>query len=245
MKLPRLIKRSLLLLPMLCALPLSAATYDAVTDFSKTTNTNTSLWSYRYKPNLVRDGNYLLLPGYGPADATWSPSNPGAWTLSGSVPEIGVNKTGGNVTYTGGPAFLWPNETMLVHPGIGQLAVLSWLSPQTMLVDISFSFTDMDAADGDGIAWFVEKNNFSSTLSSGAFGNGGFSGVQSLDNVAVNAGDRISFIVSPNGSYFYDSTNLTAMIVPDAAVPEPSTAMAGTLTLFAALWWHKRRRRLA
>src|SRR3981081_4547699 len=39
-----------------------ATSYDAVADFSRLTNTDTSTWSYRYQTGTVRDGIYLLLP---------------------------------------------------------------------------------------------------------------------------------------------------------------------------------------
>src|SRR5437870_3372999 len=110
-----------------------ANSYDAVADFSSSTNTNTSTWSYRYQTGTVRDGIYPLLPTFTPAPGTWSP-NPGAWTLDGNIPIIGVNQTGSDANFIPGPGsgpFTWPNNTMLVHPGSPgfDLVVLSWLSP--------------------------------------------------------------------------------------------------------------------
>jgi len=205
-----------------CAL---ATSYDAVTDFSNSTNTNASTWSYRYKPgSTVRDGVYTLLPGFTPTNGSWSPTNPGSWTVGGNVPEIGVNQTGTDVSYAVGPPFTWPKNTMLVHPGISDLVVLSWLSPVSSFFDIDFSFTDLDPNGGNGIAWFVERNSSLDTLSFGVFSNGGASTPQSLSNIFVNAGDRINFIVDPNGGYDYDSTKVTATIRSVGSVPDTASS---------------------
>src|ERR1700704_543007 len=118
-----------------------ATSYDAVADFSRLTNTDTSTWSYRYQTGTVRDGIYLLLPIFTDAAGTWSPTNPGAWTLAGTIPEIGVNQTGSDATFVPGPGsgpFTWPNNTMSVHPGPAELVVLSFLSPASSFYDINF-----------------------------------------------------------------------------------------------------------
>jgi hypothetical protein len=186
-------------------------TYDLVADFSTNSNPN-GVWSYRYKSGDVRDGNYDLLSAYGPADGTWSPVVPGAWSLTGAggVPEVALNQTGSDVDYNTG--FVWRNGTTLVHPGNIALVIISWQSPSSMLVDINFSFTSLDTNGGNGIAWYVEKNNFTNTLSWGTYPDGGTSGAQALTAIPVSVGDRINFIVDPNGDYGYDSTQLTATI---------------------------------
>jgi hypothetical protein len=215
-----------------------ATSYDAVADFSSSTNTNASTWSYRYRTGTVRDGNYALLLNFTAAVGSWSPANPGAWTVGGNLPEIGVNQTGGDVTYIGGPAFTWPNHTMSVHPGNLDLVVLSWLSPASSFYDINFSFSDLDPNGGNGIAWFVERNSSLDTLSSDSFPNGGASGTMDLNNIFVNAGDRINFIVDPNGDYFYDSTKVTATISSVAGVPDSASSLAllsiSLVAMFAA-----------
>ena len=64
------------------------------------------------------------------------------------------------------------------------------------------------------MAWSGEKNgsNGAAVLASGRFNDGGNSGVLSLLNTSVAAGDRIHFIVSPNGDFQDDSTRLSAVI---------------------------------
>jgi hypothetical protein len=216
-----------------------ATSYDAVADFSSSTNTNTSSWSYRYQTGTVRDGIYPLLPTFTAAAGTWSPTNPGAWTLGGTIPEIGVNQTGSDATFIPGPGsgpFTWPNNTMSVHPGPAELVVLSWLSPASSLFDINFSFSSLDPNGGNGIAWFVDLNT--TNLSSGSYLDGGASGTMNLNNIFVNAGDRINFIVDPNGDYFFDSTKVTATINSVAGVPDSASSLAllsiSLVTMFAA-----------
>jgi len=199
--------------------PLDAQTFDAAADFSKDFNTAVTLWSYRYKSNVIRDGNYSLLPAYGDGDGDWTPNDPGAWTLNNTVPELGVNRSAGDVFYASGPLFTWPRDAMLVHPGVDQLVLVSWLSPTATLLNISFSFSDLDPNGGNGIRWFVEKNNANSTIRTGTLGNGSVSGTQTVTGLSVVPGDRINFIVDPNGEYSFDSTKIAASIT---IVPEPS-----------------------
>jgi hypothetical protein len=72
---------------------------------------------------------------------------------------------------------------------------------------------------GNGIRWFLEKNNASSTIRSGTLGNGSASGSQTVTGLAVVPGDRINFIVDPNGDYSFDSTRIAGSIT---IIPEPS-----------------------
>jgi hypothetical protein len=199
-----------------------AVSYDAVTDFSSSTNTSTSTWSYRYQTGTVRNGSYPLLPAFNAASGTWSPTNPGAWNSGGNIPQIGVNQTGSDATFVSGPHFTWPNNTMDVHPGPAELVVLSWLSPASSFWNINFSFSSLDPNGGNGIAWFVDLNT--TNLSSGSYRDGGASGVMNLNNVFVNAGDRINFIVDPNGDFFFDSTKVTATINSVAGVPDTASS---------------------
>jgi len=186
--------------------------FDAVADFSSTTNSTSSTWSYRYRDGLTRDGTYRLISSYGPAGpAAWMPTNPGAWSVGGFVPAIGVNRTATDATYEGS-SLTWPKGTMLVHPGANQLVVLSWLSPSDATAAFDFSLTSLDATCGNGIAWFVARNDSGATLASGSIGSGGSSGSRSLSSVSVRAGDRINFVVVPNSDFLCDTTKLTATI---------------------------------
>jgi hypothetical protein len=74
--------------------------YDPVADFSTTENAESSVWSYRYRVGATFDGNYPLIPDYGPAAGTWTPANPGAGRPGPTGPEIGVNATADPITNT-------------------------------------------------------------------------------------------------------------------------------------------------
>jgi hypothetical protein len=209
-----------------------AQTYDAVADFSTSLNTASSTWSYRVSTNgLARDGAYALLPTFGSLGTFTGPAaGTSAWVTPG-LPAVGVNLTGADQTFTQfGPAaaFVWPAGTMLIHPGPGSLAVVSWLAASEANLSMSFRFKDMDPngvpSGADGIGWFVERNNGSSTLASGSILVNGDTGVLGLSGVHVMAGDRINFVVSPLTGYGFDSTQFGATIVA-TPVPEP-TALA-------------------
>lgn len=86
------------------------------------------------------------------------------------------------------------------------------------LVDIEFSFANIDHLGGNGINWGVERD--ASQLDAGILGNGAGTGPTTLNNVAVNAGQRIHFIVDPNFELSFDGTALTATIT---TVPTPTS----------------------
>lgn len=186
--------------------------FDALADFSGATNADSSVWSYRYRIGLARDGNYALIPSYGADIAeTWSPVDPGAWELNGYLPRIGVNRTGLDDSIIG-TSLTWPQDAMLLHEDYDGLVVLTWRSPSTAVVTIEFSFTSLHRVCGDGIDWFVEHNSGAATLASGSIDAGGSTGIRSLPHLQVQQGDRINFVVGPRGSYGCDSTKLTAII---------------------------------
>ena|SRR2546425_11806156 len=187
-------------------------TYDVAADFSRTTNSDASVWSYRYQNGQARDGNYQLVPTFSSDIVeTWSPSDPGAWRVQGYLPSIGVNNTGTDITVTG-TGVNWPNGAMLVHPGADQLVVVSWLAASDGSADINFSFTSRHAVCGDGVQWFVELNNTAATLGTGFIDAGMSTGSRRVSGVRVRSGDRINFIVGPRGGNGCDSTQLTATI---------------------------------
>jgi hypothetical protein len=190
----------------------SLKVFDAVADFSSTTNADSSVWSYRYQNGLTRNGNYSLLPAYG-SDVieTWTPTDPDAWRVQSYLPAIGVNRTGADVTIIG-TGLTWPAGAMLVHPGSGQLVILTWTAPSEATAAIDFSFRSLHAACGNGIAWFVERNNDGGTLASGSLVSGVSSGDRNLAGVRLHAGDRINFVVDPNSDFVCDSTELTATV---------------------------------
>ncbi len=226
----------------------AATVYDAVSDFSGTSNSQTDTWSYRTSTSLAHDGNYTLLPRFGPFAGFSGPAASTAGWSAGFVPAIGVNRSGADQYFIGfgpGAQFTWPAGTLYLHPGSASLALVSWLSPGAFSLNVSFQFSDLDANVNfrDGIDWSVEKNSGSGALANGAFANGGNSGPLSVSNVLVAAGDRINFIVGTNGDYQGDSSRLSAVITA-TPVPEPSTSalwLAGGAFLVAAARRHRVR----
>jgi hypothetical protein len=191
--------------------------FDAVDGFTTAANTETSLWSYRFANDELRDGSYSLITATGTL-----PSWPGAefWftpPASFAVPLLGANRTGGTLT---SGAVVWPDDTLYAHPGNGGLVLLSWLSPSTLVTDIAFAVTDADPGGGDGIAWFLELNNAGDTLASGVIDNGGGTAPLLVSDVSVQSGDRINLVIGDRGGFSFDSTLLTMTIT---VVPEPST----------------------
>lgn len=221
-----------------------ATVHDAVADFSATTNTDASLWSYRTSTSAAHDGNYPLLPNFGPfAGFSGPPSGTAGWARAG-VPAVGVNTTGADQFFTGfgpGAQFTWPAGAMFMHPGAGTLVVVSWRSPTAAMLAITAQFADMDANPSfrDGVSWSVEKNSGGGALAAGSFANGGQSGLVSLSAITVAAGDRIQFIVGGNADFQGDSTRLMATITA-SPVPEPASWL---LTLAGAAVLLQRRRR--
>lgn len=188
--------------------------YSAVADFSNTINNDTSVWSYRFSNDLNRDGSYQLLETYGekvifePAISHWKTSifaNIGVNSLEQSAKYVGSNET-----------FFWDKNTIWVHPPNGGLVVISWLSPKDGSINMDYSFKDIDPNTitniSTGVRWFVENGDSNSTLDSGEIDQGGDTGLIGLSNIAVKNGDRINFVVDPNGNYNLDSTGITVVI---------------------------------
>ena len=225
--------------------------FDAFDDFSTVINSEASTWSYRSSADDLRDGNYSLLTTVSDSYPLWDQPTP-FWNNAGvPIPGIGANESGAPLKFVANSStFYWPDKSIWMHPYEFGLAVLSWRSPSDGVFDISFSFTDMDpngvtAGFGNGIKWFVDRNDTSGVfaLAQGTIAEGGAStGLMTLANISVFAGDRIDFVVSANGNYNFDSTGITATI---SAVPEPSSLVIA-LTFFGSLGlagvWNRRSR---
>lgn len=199
-----------------------------VDDFSNSTNTESSRWSYRYSADSIRDGVYSLLTVNSDPNSLWDPATPFWHTGDGSIPAVGVNRSGAAIPASSS-SFSWPDQTVWMHPasatqfnGVQFQTVVSWLSPSNMVVDVKFSFSDMDSSGFNGVLWYVDLGDGSGNLAAGTLANGGSTGLQSLSNVAVSAGQRINFILQANGNFGGDSTAFDASIT---AVPEASAAL--------------------
>jgi hypothetical protein len=209
------------------------------TDFSATTNTDTSTFSYRYRTDTNRNGDYALLPIFGPSNGNWTPSNPGAWNPGGStLPEIGMNQTGTTVTKTTAAphdSFSLANGSFWMRPAAGQIVVLSWLYPfdSQHRIDINYSFADIDVHGGDGVRVYYEERHSDGTKfgSSGSeFGSDGVAGGNHVGG-QMGPGDRFDLILDPQTDASFDATSFTLTIVP-----EPNTVALAAIgfVIFAA-----------
>jgi hypothetical protein len=198
-----------------------AQTYNAADQFSTTTNTDTSRWSYRYNTTGTRDGNYMLLPYNVPTgSATWydwgkpillppwfsesdASSCPCIYANQFSIPLI--------VNLGFGPIVL-PARSIGEHPSTTSTVgdtVLSFLAPKAGTVAVTYSFTDIDPYGGNGVNWYVDLNSgaagdlYSGTVDSTPGHVGATTG---SFQIVVSQGDRLNFIIDSNNNYDFDTT---------------------------------------
>lgn len=172
------------------------------------------VWHLMRGTNLTRNAaNYVLLDEF-VADSFYIPGlnqwqGPSIFepaSPKNNLPAIGINKTGvAQTAYT----ILWEPNVVRVHPHPSELVIVGWRSPIKGYIRITGSFQDMDIVGGNGIAWFIDKDNVG--LTSGAIDNGGQQSFL-VEHLSVKKGDFVYFIVDPNGDVGYDSTALTVDI---------------------------------
>jgi len=213
------------------ALAGTPANYSAVTQFSYTDNSDTSIWSYRYNDTKNHDNNYTLLSAV-TAEAETSYCQAGTtqqvpakfWnTGSKSVPIVGVDKTATEWTFCGTDD-PWYAHSLLMHPGpgvdgaaSGGLVVVSFLVPADGTATIKFDFSHIQPCSGSGtkgIVWSIDLN--ASTLASGHLWTKSTADIATTGvrhgTMAVHLGDRINFTVTPADQYYCNSTTLSAGI---------------------------------
>ena len=139
------------------------------------------------------------------------------------LPAIGINATGVEQC----PSISWPNGAIRSHPFDNQLAIVSWSSPVSAIVNIEGSFADMDANGGNGVLWSVDKGG--TTLASGDI-NGNAQSF-ALSKVLVSKGDVLYFLVDPKENDFsYDSTQLDITIAASVGETDALTGGKGSDT---------------
>jgi hypothetical protein len=204
-----------------------AQTYNAADQFSSTTNTDTSRWSYRYNTTGTRDGNYMLLTYVEEAgNVDWSYwgkliALPGWFSqpTAAFCPYITANQFSMplEVNFGAGPIIV-PARSIIGHPSttsdVGD-TVVSFLVPKAGTVTVTYSFTDIDPYGGNGVNWYVDLNSgaagdlYSGTVDSTP----GHVGTATKSfQIAVSQGDRLNFIIDSNGDYGFDSTAVRATI---------------------------------
>jgi hypothetical protein len=206
--------------------PATAKTYNAVKQFTTTTNSDTSTWSYRASDGGGHDGNYALLTNVGTISVMKNgrpKTLPDWYTPSADfgVPIYWANKSAAQVTtVSNGDTISFPAQTLVYHPGYDNVsAVLSFLAPKSGTATINYDYTHLDwscGAEGVGIAWSIEKNFGNGALASGHLYSPNAQNIDTTGpqttSVAVVAGDRINFIIDGANPPYCDSTGLAATV---------------------------------
>ncbi len=206
--------------------------WDLATDFSTTTNDDTSTWSYRKGP---RD-THTVLPNFGDFGPFTPGPKQGGW--------------GGGAEDWSNPYLIW-NNTPFVQNWYGSVPdipagsvfgtpagdselIASWLSPITGQVDISAEivFRQDHGPGSNGIDYHIDLNNSAGNLLTGSLGDatslaGTTTGPLGVSGQSVSAGNRINLVMDSQGTGAYDVLGVALTITQ---VPEPATlAMLATL----------------
>lgn len=154
--------------------------------------------------------------------------------------------TGVTQNFTAGGTMAWPADKVLVHPDTNELVVVSWLSPADGFIDISAQIADahLVGIPNSGVTYFIDRNAGigPDSLASGLVVEGGDSGLISLFNVSVSAGDRIHFVIGLENVLNSNSAFLDATITfsPPPA-PELSSLLLAGLGALALRGFRRKR----
>ena len=204
----------------------AAVVYDAAAQFSLSSNAN-GPWSYGEGtgPSITlftkNSNNNPVQPIGVPSTVEyWQSSNP-----TSLVPIVGENF--GTASATCCNSVLIPTGVLWVHPGYNSDVIVQWKAPTAGLYNLASSFALLDNSPSGILAEVFENNKLLIGIPiKGPAAN--LSAPQSYgpavpftaNDLSLQAGDTLSFVVNNAGSFNNDSTALTATIT---AVPEPST----------------------
>ena len=172
------------------------------------------VWFFMKSTTLAQtQSSYSLLTGYTTPCAhypevdgilCWFPSLPYNYDTAFPIIDFNTNATTQFVS-----TITWPARTLAMHPAPDKLAIVGWRSPISGKISVKGSFNDLDANCGNGVQWFIKQGN--KTLDNGALS--GNKESFDLDNVKINQGEVLYFIVDPNnGDYYCDTTGLDLTI---------------------------------
>ena len=178
-----------------------AADYDAVRDFSITSNPN-GVWSYGW---LLSVGSSLNL--YTVTDTTTFPGL-SAWLETGMTmynpPFVGHNDTDTTFCYR---SFCVPPGYLHLHPGVNdELSVVRWTAPTSGTFQLQGAVRGLDDITSTNFLAILnsERHLFTATVTNRN------PPVFFHRTLTVSAGDTIDFIVEfgRDGNYFNDSTGI-------------------------------------
>ena len=207
-------------LTSISTLPTLADTFDAADDFSATNNPNQT-WQYGYSNTL--GGSFNLFP-----DPTVL-SGLDAWLDQGinvaNTPSIVHNGTGNPISF-------WQPGDLFFHPGQSTLSVVRWTAPQNDTYSLASAFSAGDPNANVDVHVLRNGSSIFNELVDNA------NPASFLDNLTLNTGDTIDFVVGNNGDFSFDNTRLEARITSSdtSVVPEPITILGSVCTSFILLW---------
>ena len=217
--------KALLFAAVMLPVAASAATYDAVGNF---TGSNPSgPWSYGYGTGATTFTPFTA------SEPTWQ-GYPGTFQsiTPNGLPVVGLNTTSGIVF----GSVSVPSNELWLHPGNnpGEDAIVRFTAPTTGLFtgfasftrrDTSPSGTDPNASGGDGTYVSVFLNGF--LLGTQPLGGSYGANYTLPGSVFLSQNDVLTFDVNRVGSYYNDSTGFSASLA--SPTPEPSSlALLGT-----------------
>lgn len=203
----------------LVAVPATATTYDATTDFSTTSPTGT--WSYGFGTLGTSFAAATTFTSFASGAVGWQPSS-----TTSSTPL--VSRLSGPAPANGGSAWI-PNDRLVLHPGptASEDAIVRFTAPSAGVYAISGMFGIIDyGATGVVVAAFGPSGQlFSQQLNFAAPGFGQYGDRYDFaQHLTLAAGDSLSFGVRNGGFFFNDSTAFALSIREvGGAVPEPAS----------------------
>ena len=181
--------------------------FDAAVDFSITNGNPNGAWSYGYRSaaapltNFTSNANISTGGTFGAA--AWVSWYAG---IGGDGTPLVLHNTGGNLQ--SGTVFLFAGELAL-HPGPnGEVSIVRWTAPSDSVISIDATFAGRDIVNGSTDVHVI--HNGTSLFDGLVVGFG--SEAPFVITLPVAQGDTIDFAVGSNGSFFFDSTGLDAII---------------------------------
>jgi hypothetical protein len=205
----------------------NADTFRAIDGWRPTANSETARWQFGTMTTL--GGPLTLFSLHGErtdVQYDW-------WSFDGTFfgPVMAYNGSGDTVMIPGTPDIVWPDDQLVISPGAKngtpQHTSLRWIAPESGQYDIEGAFTDLQQSS---VSMNVVVNGNSIFVDSLL----GFTKLQgkrpfSLDNVFVEQGQAVDFVVSSGGDDGRDVLGISAEITN--AVPEPSSVVLAGIGL--------------
>lgn len=198
-----------------------------------TSNLSSNTWTYGYKTDTLNPFN--LFPDYNLVPAN---TNVHRWFASGVDASLSAlfNPTAVDQSWD---VFTMPANSMAMHPGPSQQAVLRFTAPAAGTYDFSGSFYDVAVPATAGATSNVYIVTGGATIFSG-YVNGTVNPPPAVPfdimNLALTAGQTVDFQVQNAGAFWGDMVGLQV-----TAVPEPSTYALISIGILGACLLLKRR----